>query len=85
MSTQLNLRRPNPLYFCWKKASNTLWDKLRNEGITIDERTDAVTRTIELNWGCKTVHVHRRGGYVTSVDVEFSNEADQTLFALRWA
>jgi hypothetical protein len=85
MSIQLNLRRPNPLYFCWKKATNTLWDELRHEGITIQELTDAVTNTIELNWGCKTMYVHRKEGYVTSVDVEFANEADQTLFALRWA
>lgn len=89
MSIQLNLRRPNPLYFCWKKATTTLWDELndefRHDGITIDELTDAVTRTIELNWGCRTLHVHRREGYVTSVDVEFANEADQTLFTLRWA
>lgn len=85
MSIQLNLRRPDPLYFCWKKATNTLWDELRYEGITIDELTDTVTRTIELNWGCKTLHVHRREGYVTSVDVEFDSEARRDWFALRWS
>lgn len=85
MAIKMHLVRPDSLYFCWKKAVNSLFDP------SIDLWPNGpdhkrISDKIEQDYGCRTVIVHRvNGGYVSSVEVEFLSEEHITWFKLRWS
>lgn len=85
MRLQMHLTRPDPVYFAWKRAMNTTWDGMYKAGLSIDRVQELTQDAVEREWGCCTKHIHRKSGYVVSVDVEFESEAKRDWFVMRWA
>lgn len=79
MSLKFHVGPGDQVYRCWKKAVNTLWTPER--GVT------GTIAFLAVDQGCKTLKVHKTDDtqFTRSVDLEFNNEADLTMFMLRWS
>lgn len=90
MSLSLHITRPDPLYYAWKKAVNTIGKPYWKSGCSRDERhqmLSAIYKTVENDVGCRVIKVHRKKDtdWLTAVDVEFLSEKHLTMFMLKWS
>jgi hypothetical protein len=79
MSLKFHVGPGDQVYRCWKKAVNTLWTPERGVAGTM--------AFVAVEHGCKTVQVHKKEHtpYTNSVELEFNNDAELTMFLLRWS
>lgn len=74
MNLTFDLKRPDPLFFAWKKAANTLY-QLESD----------IYREIEERYGCQTLEVRRKDEkWIFSVLIKFKSEQHLTHFILKW-
>lgn len=75
-----NVYRPDPLYFAWKKAINNIATEFKISG------RDKILNLLQNEWRCTTSKIHvSEASFITSVDLEFNEEKDLTMFLLRWS
>lgn len=84
MVVKLTVTAVDPLYKCWKRASNSIRLELMQNGGY--KSRDQIFELIEERYSCKTIFCQRTtNGLVRHAELEFPGDKHVTMFMLIWS